>query len=583
MRIRSIASSLVASLCAFAPADARAATAAPVDGAAILRAYQADHDDIERYWSVDFAPSRLDRMDRFAAEWRERLAALDFTALDADSRIDVTLLALAIERDAAERAATRVEMKDDAALLPFADGILKLEEGRWTLAPLEGEEAAKALEAIADQAKEVKRRVESGRKPEAERGNDAIVVDPVVAVRVADRVDRLHRALDRFVDNSRGFDPELSWWIEKPVAKVTKALSDESAFLRRDFAGVKGEDDDPLIGRPIGRDALVASLRAEMIPYSPEQLIAIGEKQLAWCESEMKKEAAALGCGDDVKAALAKVKSDHAPLGKQDDFVMAQAREAIEFLDAHDLVTIPPLCRETWHVEMMGPDEQRYYPFANYGGQKVNVGYPTDAMEHAAKEMALRGNNVHFTRNVTPHELIPGHHLQGFMADRAHTERRMFNTPFLVEGWALYWEMRFDELGWAKSPADRVGILFWRAHRAARIITSLGYHLGTMKPPEMIEFLVDRVGHERDNATGEVRRWISGGYGPLYQCGYLIGGLQIRALHREAVESGKMSERAFHDAVLAENAIPIEMIRDKILGIAPERDGAARWKFAGDP
>ena len=63
------------------------------------------------------------------------------------------------------------------------------------------------------------------------------------------------------------------------------------------------------------------------------------------------------------------------------------------------------------------------------------------------------------------HELIPGHHLQGFMTARYNTHRALFATPFWSEGWALYWEM----LLWDRLPAtpeDRVGMLFWRMHRA---------------------------------------------------------------------------------------------------------------------
>ena len=104
-------------------------------------------------------------------------------------------------------------------------------------------------------------------------------------------------------------------------------------------------------------------------------------------------------------------------------------------------------------------------------------------------------------------------------------------------------------------------MLFWRSHRCARIIFSLKFHLGQMTAPEAIDFLVDRVGHERRNATAEVRRSVNGSYGPLYQAAYMLGGLQIRALRKELVDSGKMTNRAFHDEILKQNAIPIEMIR----------------------
>ena len=147
-------------------------------------------------------------------------------------------------------------------------------------------------------------------------------------------------------------------------------------------------------------------------------------------------------------------------------------------------------------------------------------------MTHEQKLMSLRGNNRHFSRATVLHELIPGHHLQGFMTDRYRPYRRVFRTPFWLEGWALYWEMTLDK-GFPRSPEDRVGFLFWRMHRCARIIFSLKFHLEQMTPQECIDFLVDRVGHERENATAEVRRSFNGDYGPLYQCAYMLGAIQF--------------------------------------------------------
>src|SRR6185295_14598367 len=194
-----------------------------------------------------------------------------------------------------------------------------------------------------------------------------------------------------------------------------------------------------------------------------------------------------------------------------------------------------------------------------------------DAMKNDDKLMSMRGNNRHFTRIVTPHELIPGYHLQGFMVQRERNYRQIFSTPFLVEGWALYWEMTLYELGYPRTPEERVGMLFWRMHRAARIIVSLKFHLGKITPTEMVDFLVDRVGHEKLGATSEVRRFIGGDYSPVYQCGYMIGGLQIRALHKELVGSKKMTEQQFHDTFLAYNAMSVELIRAGMENVSLKR------------
>jgi len=156
----------------------------------------------------------------------------------------------------------------------------------------------------------------------------------------------------------------------------------------------------------------------------------------------------------------------------------------------------------------------------------------------------------------------------------------MFATPFYIEGWCLYWEFKLWDMGWGRTPEERIGMLFWRMHRAARIVVSLKFHLHEMTPQAMIDFLVDRVGHERQNATGEVRRFIGGDYSPLYQCGYMIGGLQLRALHREVVGAGTMTEREFNDAVLKCNTMPIELVRLSVLGLPLTREYEAQWKFA---
>lgn len=220
-------------------------------------------------------------------------------------------------------------------------------------------------------------------------------------------------------------------------------------------------------------------------------------------------------------------------------------------------------------------------PFAAYSSQNIMVAYAREDMKHEDKLMSMRGNNRHFTRIVIAHELIPGHHLQNFVAARNRTYRGMFSTPFYVEGWCLYWETRLWDLNYAQSPEDRVGMLFWRMHRCARIIVSLKFHLGQMTPPQMVEFLTDRVGHEKLGATSEVRRFIAGDYSPLYQAGYMLGGLQLRALREELVGAGKMTEQQFHDTVLTYHSMPIELIRAGMLNLPLTRETKAAWKFAG--
>jgi len=90
------------------------------------------------------------------------------------------------------------------------------------------------------------------------------------------------------------------------------------------------------------------------------------------------------------------------------------------------------------------------------------------------------------------------------------------------------------------------------------------------------------VGFERENAAGEVRRsFESGYYGPLYQAAYMLGALQFRALHRELVGGGQMTDRKFHDAILKMNAIPVEMVRASLTKQTLDAGFRSNWKFYG--
>ncbi len=177
------------------------------------------------------------------------------------------------------------------------------------------------------------------------------------------------------------------------------------------------------------------------------------------------------------------------------------------------------------------------------------------------------------SRATAFHEMIPGHHLQLFMSARYRPYRRLFTTPFYVEGWAMYWEMVLWNNGdFFVTPEDRIGTLFWRMHRCARIIFSLKFHLGQMTPQECVDLLVDMVGHERATAEGEVRRSLNGDYSPLYQAGYMLGALQMQSLRREVLEQKIMGEKEFHDRVLRASEMPIEMLR----ALLPQQDADER-------
>lgn len=536
--------------------------------------YVQDRGALLRRWTVSYSPARATRMNAFYADWRGRLRRVDFDRLSQEGKIDYILLDNRLrqeidqlQRD--ERLAT--EMKP---VVPFGAVIAEFEEGRRRFETPDGQVSARALANLAKQLDSLTRATrarapQSAQIPRAER---------IVGLRAIEYLDDLQTQLRNWHRFSAGYDPQFSWWTEDPFRRVNDGITAYSRAIREVVVGQKPGEEEPIIGDPIGVSGVNADLAFEMIAYTPQELLALAEKEFAWIEAEQKKAAREMGFGDDWRAALESVKQAFVPPGDQPAMVRDLARSAVKFVTDRDLVTVPPLADEVWRMEMMPPRQQLVSPFF-LGGEIIQVAYPTDSMQHADKLMAMRGNNPHFSLATVHHELIPGHHLQGFMTQRYNPHRQLFSTPFWGEGWALWWEMLLWDNNFPPTPQDKMGMLFWRSHRAARIIFSLRFHLGTMTPQEAVDFLVDRVGHERANAEAEVRRSFNGTYSPMYQAAYMLGGLQFRALHRELVVTGRMTNKEFHDAILQGGRMPVDMVRARLLNTPLTREYRTSWKF----
>lgn len=539
----------------------------------VVSRFSEDQRDLLRRYDDQYSPERRQVLRDFYAAWEARLNTIDFGKLDEDARVDWILLKGDLVHEQALLDREEKRLAEVKGLLPFADTVFALEDARRRLEFADPAAAGRTLAWLAA-------RVTS---------ENAAVVGPTPGLRPT-RVEAYHAwQIVRTLKNTLagwykfydGYDPLLTWWAKEPYAKADSALDNYARTLRQDLVGWKPGDDEPIVGLPIGRDGLMADLRHEMIPYTPEELIVIARREFAWCRVQMLRAAHDMGLGDDWRAALEKVKRDNVAPGQQTTLVRDLAREAVAYVQQHDLVTIPPLAQDMYRMEMLSPQAQKESPFF-LGGPEILVSYPTDAMTEEDKLMSMRGNNRHFARATVFHELIPGHELQDFMNSRYNPQRREFYTPFYIEGNSFYWETLLWDLDFTHTPEDRVGALFWRMHRAARIIFSLNFHLGYWTPQQAIDFLVDSVGHERANATAEVRRSFNGDYSPLYQVAYMIGGLQFRALHHELVDAGKMTNKQFHDAILHQGPIPLEMVRAELEKLPLKKDFVAGWKFADE-
>ncbi len=545
--------------------------------------YDADLGSINRFYSTSAvgvgwawgrqsnnynSPERRARLLQLNNEYLRQLDNVDFDKMSINGKCDFILFKRNLN-DATYRLKEEQETYDQVSkYFPFSDRIYALEKPRRRGATVDGEKTAKELNAI---------------QKEIEKAIDAIKKEETIDIKLANFATEAAKGLQGSLKNTfdfyNGYDPLFTWWVPKTYTAVDSVLNIYAGLLKGKGKQTSSQKDDGsgITGNPIGSKELMRQLQLEFIPYSAEELVEIANKEFAWCDAELLKASREMGFGDNWKTAQEKVKNSYVAPGRQPEAMYELYKQSVDFLKKNDLLTIPELAEETWRMSMMSPEQQLINPFF-LGGESLIISYPTNTMDYEDKMMSMRGNNPHFSRATVHHELIAGHHLQGYMTNRNKAYRN-FSTPFWVEGNALYWELLLWEMKFPRSAEDRIGMLFWRMHRCARIIFSLNYHLGKWTPQQCIDFLVDRVGHERANAEGEVRRSFVGGYSPLYQVAYMIGGLQLYSLKKELVDSKKMTYRQYHDAIFRENAMPIEMLRAILTNQNLKRDFKTSWRF----
>ncbi|SDH43598.1 DUF885 family protein [Chitinophaga filiformis] len=548
--------------------NAGIAVAQEKDISVLLSHYEADKGSLMRFYQIDNSPERTERLKTFNTDYLQQLNAFDFDKLGVEERVDYVLFRMKLQEEVRALDEQAGQYKQLSSWFPLADKIYAAEKLRRRGTKQDAQALAGTFRdmslALQDKAKQL---------------NTATDINMYLLRRGVGITRGLQEAIHSVYEFYNGYDPQFTWWAPAPYKQLDSTLKAYSNVWQQKLKTLPGGKDDGsgIVGSPIGKEELVRQLQNELIPYSPEELIAIANKEFAFCDAEMLKASEEMGFGKDWHKALEKVKNTYVPAGEQPDAIMKIYNESMSFLKDKHLITIPPLAEETWRMIMMTPERQLVNPFFT-GGEELSISYPTNDMEEGDKLMSMRGNNPHFSRATVHHELFAGHALEEFMNNRYRTYRT-FWTPFWIEGWSLYWEMLLWDLKFPQSPEDRIGMLFWRMHRCARIIFSLNYHLGKWTPQQCIDFLVDRVGHERANAAGEVRRSFKGDYSPLYQVAYMIGGLQFMALKKELVDSGKMTYQQYHDAIMKENALPVEMVRviltNKLIG----KDFKSSWHF----
>ena len=167
---------------------------------------------------------------------------------------------------------------------------------------------------------------------------------------------------------------------------------------------------------------------------------------------------------------------------------------------------------------------------------------------------------------LTVHEAVPGHHLQIALAremEGVPEFRRALGFTAFVEGWALYTEWLGIEMGIYTNPYEHFGRLSYEMWRACRLVIDTGIHARGWTRDQAVSFLAGNTSLSLTNVENEINRYIAW---PGQALGYKLGELKIRELRRRAEEAlgAEFDVRAFHDAVLANGALPLPMLEQQV-------------------
>ena len=167
---------------------------------------------------------------------------------------------------------------------------------------------------------------------------------------------------------------------------------------------------------------------------------------------------------------------------------------------------------------------------------------------------------------LTLHEAVPGHHLQIALAQELQglpEFRKNTSYTAFVEGWGLYAESLGEEMGFYQDPYSKFGQLTYEMWRAVRLVLDTGLHSMGWTRQQAIDYFAANSAKTLQDITVEVDRYI---VWTGQAVGYKIGQLKIRELRTRAEQrlGAKFDVRAFHDLVLGQGAVPLDVLEKRV-------------------
>ena len=343
---------------------------------------------------------------------------------------------------------------------------------------------------------------------------------------------------------------------------VIPAYVQFTKFVRDEYAP-KGRTEPGLWALPDGEARYRFAVREETTTnLTPEEIHEIGLKQVASIDAEMQQVARQLGFKDVANL------NEH--IKKDRKFYATSGQQVFDLYKNYTDGMAPEL------PKLFGRLPQNKLEVIPMEPAREKDAVPADYTDGAADGSRPGHINVNeydpehrLTLNIEAiayHEGIPGHHLQisiGQELKGLPEFRRNGGYTAFVEGWALYSERLGKEVGKYQDPYSNYGRLENEMWRAIRLVVDTGMHEKHWSRQQMVDYFHRYTAMDEPNVQTEVDRYIAW---PGQALAYKLGQLEILKLREEA--KGNLGEkfdlRAFHDAVLGNGALPLDVLDEQM-------------------
>jgi uncharacterized protein (DUF885 family) len=306
---------------------------------------------------------------------------------------------------------------------------------------------------------------------------------------------------------------------------------------------------------------------------TPEQIHQIGLSEVKRIRKQMDELIASTGFKGSFEEFLTFLRTDPQFFYDKPEDLLMRYRDIAKRIDPGLVKLFGKLPRLTYGVTPVPSYSEKSQTTAYYNEGSLAAGRPGNFY---ANTYDLKSRPKWEMESLTLHEAVPGHHLQISLAQELENVpqwRRYDGYTAFIEGWGLYAESLGSDLGLYEDPYSKFGQLTYEVWRAIRLVVDTGIHdMGWTRQQAIDYFKANSAKTEHDIVV-EVDRYI---VSPGQAVAYKIGELKIKEMRTYAEKElgAKFDIRAFHDHVLGNGALPLDVLEKNIRAwVAEEKKG----------